>query len=86
MNELVASRLKQERERQRLSQLELSLKAGISQGFLAMIESNRKIPTLTTVFKLSRALNIRPSFLFEQGEPNREQAKAEIIALIQKNL
>ena len=82
----VARRLKNAREDARLSQLELAEKAEISQGFLAMVESNKKIPTLTTIFKICRALEIRPAVLFEEKSPDKEIAKKEIITLIQKNL
>lgn len=85
-NAAVARRLKEAREDARFSQLDLAEKAGISQGFLAMVESNKKVPTLTTIFKICKALEIRPAMLFEEKSPDRETSKKEIISLIQKNL
>ena len=46
----VASRIQQERVLRKMSQMDLALEAGISQGYLAMVESHQKIPTITTIF------------------------------------
>ena len=43
----VATRIQEERLARKLSQMELALEAGISQGYLAMVESHQKIPTIT---------------------------------------
>ena len=82
----VANRIKNERIQRRMSQMDLALEAGLSQGYLAMIENHQKIPTITTIFKLARALNMSPENLFITPDTNRQEAKAHIIALIQKNL
>lgn len=82
----VANRIKNERIRRRMSQMDLALEAGLSQGYLAMIETHQKIPTITTIFKLARALNMSPEYLFIAPDTHRQEAKEHIIALIQKNL
>lgn len=82
----VSERIQRIRQERRMSQMDLAEEAGISQGFLAMIETGRKVPTITTIFKLAKALNVRPSALLEDGDRDREQQKEEIINLIQKNL
>jgi transcriptional regulator with XRE-family HTH domain len=82
----VAERIQAERQKKHMSQMDLALEAGISQGFLAMIEANRKVPTIATIFKIAKALDIRPAQLFEDNAPDREKAKKQIISLIQKNL
>lgn len=79
----VAARIKGERVRRRMSQMELALEAGLSQGYLAMIETHQKIPT---IFKLARALNMSPESLFASPDASRQEAKEHIIALIQRNL
>jgi transcriptional regulator with XRE-family HTH domain len=61
----VASRIQQERVLRKMSQMDLALEAGISQGYLAMVESHQKIPTITTIFKIAKALNIAPASLFQ---------------------
>ena len=82
----VSERIQKLRTERRMSQMDLAVEAGISQGFLAMIETNRKIPTIMTIFKLAKALNVRASALMEDADTSREHKKREIINLIQKNL
>lgn len=82
----VAFRIQQERILRRMSQMDLALEAGISQGYLAMVESHQKIPTITTIFKIAKALNIAPASLFQIPDVDREQIKSEIINLIQSKL
>ena len=82
----VSERIQKLRTERRMSQMDLAVEAGISQGFLAMIETKRKIPTIMTIFKLAKALNVRASALMEDEDTLREQKKREIISLIQKNL
>lgn len=83
---VVAGRIKDERIARRMSQMDLALEAGISQGYLAMVETHQKIPTITTIYKLSRALNISPASLLSQPDSNRQEAKERIIALIRRDL
>ena len=75
----IIQKIKTCREISRLSQAELATKAGISQGFLAMIESGKKVPTITSVLKICQALEIAPEYLFMTGEQNRQKVKEEII-------
>ena len=82
----VATRIQEERLARKLSQLDLALEAGISQGYLAMVESHQKIPTITTIFKIARALNISPTELFEKQDIDRQEIKNQIISLIQSKL
>ena len=69
-----------------MSQMDLAIEAGISQGFLAMIETRRKVPTIMTIFKLAKALNVRAAVLMDDANTDREQIKKEIIDLIPKRL
>ncbi len=82
----VATRIQEERLSRKLSQLDLALEAGISQGYLAMVESHQKIPTITTIFKIARALNINPTELFEKQDIDRQSIKKQVIELIQSKL
>lgn len=82
----IIQKIKTCREISRLSQAELATKAGISQGFLAMIESGKKVPTITSVLKICQALEIAPEFLFMTGEQNRKKVKEEIIKKIMTEL
>lgn len=80
----VILRLKQEREKQKLSQLELAFKSNVSQNMIAYIETGKRTPTLSTLIKLCNALNINPSVLFAEEDEQRESIKNDIIALVGK--
>ena len=80
----VLSRLKEERQKANMSQIELSLAADLSQNQVNCIESGRNIPNLFTLLKLCNALKIRPETLFKNPDIEREQARNEIISLIKK--
>ena len=56
------------REEKRLSQEVLSGLAGIGRTHLSAIERVERKPTLETFFKLSDALDIRPSILMAEIE------------------
>ena len=78
----VILRLKHEREKQKLSQLELACKSNVSQNMIAYIETGKRTPTLSTLIKLCNALNINPSVLFAEEDEQRESIKNNIIALV----
>lgn len=82
--DFVIARLKEEREKARLSQMELSFAAGLSQNQVNCIEAGRNIPNLYTLIKLCAALNIRPETLFIVNDEERENACKEIIRLVKK--
>lgn len=80
----VIKKLKFFREERNLSQFELSLQSGVSQNMITYIETGKRSPTLKTVIKLCKALEISPAKLFEESDDEREQAKKKIIEAIQK--
>lgn len=84
--DFILSRLKEERQKANMSQIELSFAAGLSQNQVNCIESGRNIPNLYTLIKLCDALHIRPEILFSQNDEQREKAKNEIISLVKKYL
>ncbi len=85
----VYQKLKMEREKQNISQLELSYASGVSQNMITYIENGKRKPTLHTVLKLCNALKINPSALFldvslETYGSEKERAKQTILDLIKK--
>lgn len=80
----ILMRLKEERLKANMSQIELSFAAGLSQNQVNSIESGRNIPNLYTLIKLCGALKIRPEILFTTANSEREQVRNEIISLIKK--
>lgn len=79
-----AERLKEEREKARISQLDLALKAGLSQNLVYFIETGKRVPNLRTILKLCSALCISPSALFQDPETERQDAKEQIKELIDR--
>jgi transcriptional regulator with XRE-family HTH domain len=61
----MAQRIQEIRERRGLTQEQLALKAGISRGYLARLETARHDPTLTTLEKLAEALGVKVGRLLE---------------------
>lgn len=59
-----AKRLKQVRKMKDLSQEELALRAELSLSQIARIETARINPTLSTIFRMARAMEIELSELF----------------------
>lgn len=80
----VLSRLKEERQKANMSQIELSFAAGLSQNQVNCIESGRNIPNLCTLIKICNALKIRPEILFSATDKERENVREEIISLVKK--
>ena len=82
--DFILARLKEERQKANMSQIELSFAAGLSQNQVNCIEAGRNIPNLYTLIKLCDALKIRPEILFSSTNEEREKARNEIITLVKK--
>lgn len=80
----VRTRLKEEREKLHLSQMELSYESGISQNMITYIETGKRTPTLSTILKLCSAMDLNPSLLFPQNTSDKKEAKKIILDLIQQ--
>ena len=79
-------KLKAYREERNISQLELSLQSGVSQNMITYIETGKRAPTLKTIIKLCKALDISPAKLFEDNSPEKENLKQQLNDAIQKYL
>jgi transcriptional regulator with XRE-family HTH domain len=60
--------LKSRRLTSNLSQEQLGLKSGLSRPYISELEMGKKDPSLFTIFKLSDALKVKPSFFIEEIE------------------
>jgi len=80
----IAERLREEREKQRISQMDLSFKAGLSQNQVNYIENGKRKPNLYTILSICRALQISPALLFESENTDRQQARETIINLVSR--
>lgn len=51
-----------------LSQEQLGLESGVQRNFISLIETGQNQPTITTIFKLAAALDMKPSKLVQEAE------------------
>jgi transcriptional regulator with XRE-family HTH domain len=84
----VVERMRAIRVRKSMSQLELSLRANLSQSFLACVELGKKQPSVLTLLRIANALEVNPALFFSEVEleaenDSRKETKARIIKLIQ---
>jgi DNA-binding Xre family transcriptional regulator len=82
----IALRLRDLREKRHISQMELSLAAGLSQNQVNYIETGKRTPNLFTLLKLCNALEINPAVLFSPPEEERAKVKHTIINLLSRYL
>jgi transcriptional regulator with XRE-family HTH domain len=80
----IARRLREERELARISQMDLSFLAGLSQNQVNYIETGHRTPNLYTLLKICHALKINPAILFDTGDEKRQQARETVIELVSK--
>ena len=78
----IAQRLREEREKLRISQMDLSFKAGLSQNQVNYIETGKRAPNLYTILSICKALEISPVVLFEPDDKERKEARETIIRLV----
>jgi transcriptional regulator with XRE-family HTH domain len=55
-----------------LTQEELGLEAGVQRNFISLIETGQNQPTLNTISKLARALNLKASELVAEAERRKQ--------------
>jgi transcriptional regulator with XRE-family HTH domain len=51
-----------------LSQEQLGLESGVQRNFISLLETGQNQPTITTIFRLAQALNLKPSKLVAEAE------------------
>ncbi|MEC1303062.1 helix-turn-helix domain-containing protein [Lysinibacillus capsici] len=64
--------LKRVRKSKKISQEELAHRSSLDRTYISMLERNIKQPTITTIFLLSKALELRPSEFVQQLEDEFE--------------
>jgi transcriptional regulator with XRE-family HTH domain len=82
--ENVVTRLKEAREKARISQMDLSFASGLSQNQINYIETGKRTPNLHTLFKICNALNINPATLFSPSDEEYVKMKETIINMVTK--
>lgn len=82
----VGARIRHFRHLRGLSQEQLALQAGLNTAFLGHLERGLKSPTITTLEKLVKALNITFEELFAEeismSDQNRDAAMERLLLLV----
>ena len=85
--EYVITSIRSIRNEKKLSQLEVSTRANMSQSFLANIETGKKEPSAMTLIRIARALEVSPREFFPDAHSLSEtdvkrEIKHEIMELL----
>jgi transcriptional regulator with XRE-family HTH domain len=80
----ISQRLREEREKLRISQMDLSFKAGLSQNEVNYIETGKRTPNLYSLLRICSALQINPAVLFKPEEIEQHKARETIIRLVSR--
>jgi len=79
----VINRIKEIRTQKRISQLELSTTSNLSQSFLASVENGKKQPSVLTLLRIAKALDVSPKIFFpEINAKSKEETKQTIVDLV----
>lgn len=83
----VVNSIKIIRKQKKISQMELCLRANMSQGFLTNLETGKKEPSAMTLIRIAEALEVSPRDFFPEIETVNEidvksEIKNEIIELL----
>ena len=75
------------RKQKNISQMELCLRANMSQGFLTNIETGKKEPSAMTLIRIAEALEVSPRDFFPESTKEsdinvKNEIKSEIIELL----
>jgi transcriptional regulator with XRE-family HTH domain len=68
--EMFGEALKRWREKRSMTQEALAYEAGITTSYASQVERGRKVPSLTVVLKLCRALDCAPGELLSDFTPS----------------
>lgn len=68
ITEAVGARIKYLRRMKEISQEELALKAGINPAYLGQVERGLKCPTVDTLYKIAKAMEISPAEFLRSEE------------------
>lgn len=66
--EIFGKVLRELRVANKLSQEKLAEYCDLDRTYISLLERGQRQPTITTIFKLAKALNIKPSALIEKIE------------------
>ncbi len=85
----VAYAIRAIRKQKNISQMELCLRANMSQGFLTNIETGKKEPSAMTLIRIAEALEVSPREFFPESTNEsdinvKNEIKTEIMELLSR--
>lgn len=66
--------IKKIRNEKNISQVQLADASSLDRTYISMIERGIKQPTITTLFKIAKALQVSPSYIVQQIEERHEDS------------
>lgn len=78
---MFGKKLKILRKKRNLSQVELYIRSGVSQGFISELEKGKKTPTISTIEKLAIGLNCSVTDFF-QIDSKKAETEIENVGII----
>ena len=63
----IIDKIKAFRIKNGISQMELSLRSNLSQSFIANLEKGKKQPSVLTLIRIAKALNVNPQEFFPES-------------------
>ena len=80
----IIRRLREEREKAKISQMNLSFLAGLSENHVYSVETGKRTPNLYTLLSICNALRISPAALFGPNDTERKEARETVIRLVSR--
>lgn len=65
---MLGDELRKAREKAKMTQEALSFKAQVDRTYISQLENNKKSPTVDLLFRICRALHVRPSAIIARVE------------------
>src|SRR6202000_3495901 len=75
----VAKAIRSLRQRSGLSQRQLALRMGVPRTYVSKIENEKATPTLSSLERLARALEVTVPELLSGGEKSRQEEVSELV-------
>lgn len=74
----IGENIRLNRDKSGMTQDELAEKVGISRNYISDLENDRYIPSVKTLTKIARVLNMNLDFLLEMSEIQDKETESEV--------
>ena len=80
----IGARLRRLRKLMRMSQRDVEQRASLCQSYISNVENGHIVPTLETLQRFAKALDVPLSALFYSGEPRPTRPRLEALETLEK--